>query len=185
MIRVFPVADPNTRVPNSFGEPRGARPHDGNDLFAPEGTPLIAVDSGEARSGFDQLGGNVVNVRSSDGFRYYYAHLQAFSDEAGTMLSSPPGPRQVRAGDVVGFLGRTGNAAATDPHLHFGIYQGGVARDPYPELMRAPRVAPRQNIRQPLSPLAVVLIVTAAGAATWAFMNQREAERLLRKVLPI
>jgi peptidoglycan LD-endopeptidase LytH len=94
----------------------GGRRHEGIDIFAPRGTAVVAATSGEVvRVGQNHLGGNVVYVAGEGAQLYYYAHLDSF--RAGIA----PGDH-VTAGDVIGHVGTTGNAARTPPHLHFGIY---------------------------------------------------------------
>jgi murein DD-endopeptidase MepM/ murein hydrolase activator NlpD len=137
-LRVFPVAGPS-HFSNDFGyvKPGGTVGHQGIDIFGAEGTPLVAVDDGEARYGSDPMGGNVVNLYAADGTRYYHAHLSAFE------RASVGTRRQVSAGDVIGYLGKTGNAAATSPHLHFEEHpNNGAAVSPYAALTAAPRSLP-------------------------------------------
>ena len=118
---ICPVAG-TTAFADTWGAPRpGDRRHLGVDFISPRGTPLVAVVSGIARSGTNRLGGNVVYLEGNDGHRYYYAHL----DRWGLL-----GP--VRAGDVIGYVGDTGNAIGI-PHLHFEIRPGGGPNvNPYP-----------------------------------------------------
>lgn len=122
----FPLPDKTTRNIASFwgdGREGGRRKHEGVDIFAPRGTPVVAVTSGRvSRVGENRLGGKVVNV-SGGGYSYYYAHLDS------QMVR--PGQR-VEIGDTLGLVGNTGNAITTAPHLHFGIYGGGRgAVDPF------------------------------------------------------
>jgi murein DD-endopeptidase MepM/ murein hydrolase activator NlpD len=126
---VFPVADPHT-FSSTFGAPRsGGRSHEGNDIFAPMGTPLLASERGVvANVGVGTLGGTKLWVYGESGTRYYYAHLIAYAD--GIVEGTP-----VEAGQVIGYVGNTGNAITTPPHLHFEIHpDGGDAIDPYPLL---------------------------------------------------
>lgn len=100
----------------SFGDPRsGGRSHAGVDIMAPRGTPVRAAAVGTVwRAGESCNGGISVTVLGDDGTRYFYAHLDALA----------PGlePRQrVGVDTVLGFVGNTGNAAATAPHLHFEV----------------------------------------------------------------
>ena len=125
----FPVRgiDPGS-VQSSFGGPRdaGRRKHAGIDIFAPRGTPVLAAADGWVTgSTMNGLGGNVVWVWSPlRQMTTYYAHLDRHQ--------VAPGDR-VRAGDVVGYVGTTGNARGTPPHLHFGVYVWHVgAVDPLP-----------------------------------------------------
>ncbi len=99
---------------DSWHFPRsGGRVHLGQDLFAPEGTPLLAVEDGTiaaVRTGAG-LGGNVIWLEGRGGHHWYYAHLRSFAPGLAV------GDHVVR-GQVIGTVGRTGNAATTPPHLH-------------------------------------------------------------------
>jgi murein DD-endopeptidase MepM/ murein hydrolase activator NlpD len=125
---VFPIPSLSARaVQSAFGLPRdaGAREHEGVDIFAPRGTPVVATADGVARTATNALGGNVVWLyEPGNRRRFYYAHLDRWAIE---------GTAPVRAGDLLGFVGNTGNARTTSPHLHFGIYENG-AIDPLPWL---------------------------------------------------
>ncbi len=132
MLRVFPV-DPaaKPKFSDTWGAPReGGRTHEGTDIFAPEDSPVYAVDDGKVSGASSEIGGLVVNLDAADGTRYYYAHLSGFANN--------PWPRTVKAGDLIGYVGHTGNAAHTQPHLHFGIYPArGGAINPYEALLAA------------------------------------------------
>ncbi len=136
---LFPVAGGDAGDIRSFwGASRdgGSRNHEGNDIFAARGTPLLATTEGRISSVREGgLGGKTVWLR--DGGRrlnYYYAHLDSQFVTAG---------QYVARGDTIGLVGNTGNARTTPPHLHFGIYAGG-AHDPLPFLLGpdAPPVPP-------------------------------------------
>jgi murein DD-endopeptidase MepM/ murein hydrolase activator NlpD len=132
----FPVSGRDTTAIGSwYGDSReaGRRRHEGLDIFAPRGTPVIAAADGVVRSTrLNNLGGNVVWLRDDFGRSHYYAHLD----------SQVVYRRQrVLAGDTIGFVGNTGNARTTPPHLHFGIYARG-SFDPYPALQQLPTTPP-------------------------------------------
>ncbi len=119
----FPVEGASQRdIGSSFGAPRdgGAREHHGVDIFAKRGTPVIAVIDGSVRTGTSGIGGNHVwlsgGIFGFGSARYYYAHLDSFAIESGD---------KIEKGDIIGYVGNTGNARTTPPHLHFGIYSGG------------------------------------------------------------
>ena len=135
---VFPVYGPAS-FGDSFGAPRPNVQggwHHGEDIFAPTDTPLLAVADGTLHTiGFNRIGGYRIWLRDDDGNEFYYAHLSAYSPLAVE-------GRRVRAGDVIGFVGDTGDADGGAPHLHFEIhpasmaslgYDGVVA--PYPILL--------------------------------------------------
>ncbi len=112
---------------NDWGFPRdgGSRYHEGNDVFASFGTPARAPVSGEVSFTVGSIGGNQFSLEGDDGVTYLGSHMSAFEG----------GNRRVSAGDVLGYIGTTGNALGTRPHLHFGIYLSGLAINPYPTLL--------------------------------------------------
>ena len=113
---------------DTWGAPRsGGRRHQGTDVFAPYGAPAYAVVDGVIdKWGSGGLGGLSVWLRGDDGTRYYYAHNSA---------NLAPVGKRVRAGEVIAFVGTTGNAATTPPHIHFEAHPGGQgARNPAPWL---------------------------------------------------
>ena len=114
------------------GARSGGRRHEGIDIFAPRGTAVIAATEGiVARIGDNRLGGRSVWVYGPGRQRHYYAHLDRYEDT----LSA--GDR-VAAGDVLGYVGNSGNAQGTPPHLHYGIYTMSGAINPYPLLKALP-----------------------------------------------
>ena len=131
---VFPVADPHTFT-EDFGDPRlpgteFAHFHEGCDVVAAEGTELYAAERGViTQINGSTLGGNGIWLKGESNTSYYYAHLSAYA----------PGLRVgqlVEAGNLVGFVGHTGDAYG--PHLHFEVHpNGGSAIDPYPLLLVA------------------------------------------------
>ncbi len=111
VFRVCPVDQPRA-YSDSFGAPRyagGYHPHAGNDILAPTGTPIRAPFDGTANTSYNTLGGNAVYVRGSAGY-VYNAHLSSYSS-----LSNGP----VHAGDVIGYVGDTGDAQGGPSHDHF------------------------------------------------------------------
>jgi murein DD-endopeptidase MepM/ murein hydrolase activator NlpD len=118
-----PVAGPNSFV-DSFGWPRsGGRTHQGIDLIAPYGTPVVAVQPGTAEAHPNTLGGNAVIVYGPGGDWTYYAHLSSYGQMG-----------QVGVGTVIGYVGSTGDTNVN--HLHFEYHPGGgAAVDPYQALL--------------------------------------------------
>ena len=120
----------------------GTRVHDAIDIMAPEGTPVVAAASGTVEKLFFSPGGGGISayVRSDDGYWiYYYAHLKGYIPG----LAEGQG---VRRGQVIGFVGYTGNASPDGPHLHFAInrmangekWHQGSPINPYPLLAGKP-----------------------------------------------
>ncbi len=117
---VCPVAGPTTFT-NTWLAPRsGGRQHQGVDLFAADGTPVVAPVGGEVELRSDGLGGLAFHLWGDDGNYYYGAHLSRFADVSG----------HVPAGTVLGYVGTTGNAAATAAHLHFEVHPGRTKGEP-------------------------------------------------------
>ena len=108
----------NKSIGSFYGDPRdgGKRSHEGVDIFAKKGTPVIAPTDGYiTRVGTSKLGGKVVWMKDQKrGHAYYFAHLDSQAVAAGT---------KIKQGELIGTVGNTGNAKYTPSHLHFGIYQ--------------------------------------------------------------
>lgn len=138
----MPVKDvTKSQIANTWHAPRGEnRQHEGQDIFAPIGTPVLSATTGYVlKIGEDNLGGQTVSVIGDGGRKYYYAHLDSYA-------------RGLRQGDyvtrktVLGYVGTTGNAAGTPPHLHFGVYAPEGAVNPLPMITDRPqekKVAPK------------------------------------------
>jgi murein DD-endopeptidase MepM/ murein hydrolase activator NlpD len=145
--------------------------HHGDDLFAPLGTPVVAVSRGTlGLVGWNELGGWRVWLTDRKGNSFYYAHLAGY---ARWILTH----RNVRAGQVIGFLGRTGDAFTTEPHLHFEIhphqpayvklgYDGAVDPTTYLQKWKVEHV-PADEIPQPARLRAPVGVPRQEAAVVW------------------
>ena len=138
---VVPVAGvAASELSDTFDDRRGTdRMHEALDIMAPAGTPVLATADGTIEKLFDSDNGGltIYQFDPSETWCYYYAHLQRYA----------PGLEEgdkVKRGDVIGYVGSTGNASADAPHLHFGIYVLGEEKrwwrgtpvNPYPLLRR-------------------------------------------------
>ncbi len=122
---------------DTFEAHRGSGAHEAIDIAAPRGTPVIAVDEGRVVKLFLSVPGGrtIYQFDAHANFAYYYAHLDAYAE--GLREGSV-----VKRGDVLGYVGTTGNAPANAPHLHFAIFRlgpekrwwQGSAVNPYPFL---------------------------------------------------
>lgn len=122
---------------SSFAEPRNTRPHEAIDIMAPRGTPVRAVADGRIAKLFTSEPGGltIYQFDRDERVAYYYAHLDRY--EAGVAEGL-----EVRRGDLIGYVGSTGNASDDAPHLHFAVLVLGPEKrwwegqpiDPYPLL---------------------------------------------------
>ncbi len=122
---------------DTFAELRGLKVHEAIDIAAPRGTPVVATDDGRVVKLFTSVAGGltVYQFDRDEHFAYYYAHLDSYADglREGAML---------KRGELIGYVGSTGNAAYDATHLHFTIYRlspgkewwKGVSINPYPLL---------------------------------------------------
>jgi murein DD-endopeptidase MepM/ murein hydrolase activator NlpD len=134
--------DPRT-LRDDFSQTRsdGTRPHAALDILAPRGTPVLAAGDGIVRKLFTSVRGGltVYQFDLQEEYCYYYAHLDDYAPSLheGQLL---------RRGELVGYVGATGNARRDAPHLHFAVsrldpdrkWWGGTPVNPYPLLVRAP-----------------------------------------------
>jgi murein DD-endopeptidase MepM/ murein hydrolase activator NlpD len=105
---------------DSWGASRsGGRRHEGVDMIADRGTPVVAAQSGDVNFKQNRLGGNAAWLSSPNGNTFYYAHFDSFEGES----------RFVLQGELIGYVGSTGNAKG--PHLHFETHFGGTVGSPY------------------------------------------------------
>jgi len=126
----LPNPVPGQGLTDTWGAARSqGRTHEGIDIFADRGTPIQSTTPGiVSKVGNNNLGGRVVVVVGPGGAGHYYAHLEDYADIA---------PNDwVEAGDVIGYVGDSGNAKGTPPHLHYGIYINGSAVNPYPLMQK-------------------------------------------------
>jgi murein DD-endopeptidase MepM/ murein hydrolase activator NlpD len=120
---ICPIRGPVSFV-DSWGAPRpGGRHHEGVDLMSPFGTPNVAVISGNITERYGNRQGNGIFLYGDDGNTYYYFHLQSYAGP----------PRHVSQGEVIGYVGDTGDAKGGPSHTHFEYHPGGGGPvDPYP-----------------------------------------------------
>ena len=126
----LPSPLPEQHLTDTWGAARSqGRSHEGIDIFAARGTPIQATTQGiVSKVGEDALGGRVVMIVGPGGASHYYAHLEDYADIS---------PNDwVNAGDIIGYVGDSGNAKGTPPHVHYGIYINGSAVNPYPLLQK-------------------------------------------------
>ncbi|MEJ7586096.1 MAG: M23 family metallopeptidase [Ferruginibacter sp.] len=152
------------------GRDRGARKHEGVDISGTLRTPLLAIGDGYvSRVTENNLGGKVIFIRDANSNEsWYYAHLDSQIATNG---------QRVRAGDIIGLMGNTGNARFTSPHLHFGIYTSSGAVDPLPYINPV-AAAPRPVIAS-TAVLGKLMRIWESGAGlsfTWKRAKEKPVE---------
>jgi murein DD-endopeptidase MepM/ murein hydrolase activator NlpD len=138
---------------DTFNENRGGHPHEAIDIMQPRGTPVHAVIAGTIRKLFlSKAGGNTIYEFDDDSrYSYYYAHLEGY------VVGLHEG-MHVNPGDVIGYVGSTGDARPDAPHLHFTVFElgpekewwKGKAVNPYRALLAALPAAPPAALPSPL-----------------------------------
>jgi murein DD-endopeptidase MepM/ murein hydrolase activator NlpD len=137
---IIPVAGvPVGAIRDTFNETRGLRRHEATDIMAARGTPVIATDDGTVKKIFTSVPGGltIYEFDPDQRYCYYYAHLDRYADGLHE-------GQQVHRGDVLGYVGTTGNAPKDAPHLHFAVIRldadkrwwKGTYVNPYPLLTR-------------------------------------------------
>jgi murein DD-endopeptidase MepM/ murein hydrolase activator NlpD len=128
------------RLADTYDQGRGQRAHEAMDIVAPRGTAVVAVDNGRVAKLFTSKPGGLTVYHFDEAGRlaYYYAHLDRYADGLHEGM-------EVKRGDLIGYVGTTGNADPGTPHLHFAVFKLGPDRkwwqgapvNPYPALRRA------------------------------------------------
>lgn len=144
---VVPVAGvAPSSLSDHYEQARGERVHEAIDILAPTGTPVVAVDDGRIEKLFASRPGGftVYHYDPASQLAYYYAHLDRYAEGLREGM-------EVKRGDVIGYVGTSGNADPATPHLHFAVFRlgsppqwwEGEAVNPYPALSRAAPASPQ------------------------------------------
>src|SRR6266536_2619765 len=173
---IFPVVGGATYT-DDFGAPRAGGPHQGNDLIAERHTPVVAVEAGSVKTWTTSASaGCMLYLHGDSGTTYLYIHLNndltARNDNKGKCVSGTayaPGLKngtRVKAGQLVGYVGDSGDADGAHPHLHFEVHPGGgAAVDPYSYLQAAQHLLFYAKVGTPFA-LALSGTVVAATETT-------------------
>jgi murein DD-endopeptidase MepM/ murein hydrolase activator NlpD len=140
MLQVPVVGIAPERLVDTYDQGRGTRPHEAIDILAPTGTPVVAIDNGRVAKLFNSKPGGLTVYHFDEAGRlaYYYAHLDRYADGLHEGM-------ELKRGDLVGYVGSSGNADPATPHLHFAVFKLGPEKNwwqgtpvnPYPALRRA------------------------------------------------
>jgi murein DD-endopeptidase MepM/ murein hydrolase activator NlpD len=144
--------------------------HKGIDIMAPRGTPVLAVEAGTAWATIDSKGGNVVYLESINGRRYYYAHLERWS---AILLGTNDPKVDVSVGDILGYVGNTGNAAGKATHLHLQVREGDRYFDPYDDLRALDPNRDRSSVAPAPRTRSMSTTVLMLGALYWMYSRSQ------------
>jgi hypothetical protein len=173
---IFPVAAP-TSYSDDFGQPRAGGPHQGNDILAVKKSPAVAVESGTVQLWTTSASaGCMLYLHGDSGTMYEYIHLNndltMRNDNRGKCVDGTAyaagikNGTRVRAGQLVGYVGDSGDANGLHPHLHFEVHPGGgAAVDPYPYLQAAQHMLFYAKVGSPFA-LALTGTVVATTDTT-------------------
>jgi len=164
------------RIWDSFLAPRGEYKHHAIDITAAEGTPVVATASGRVierwkdlpGAGWSEKGGWYVWFKDDNGYTHYYSHLQK--------RPAVSSGQRVSAGQLIGYVGKTGNAKTTCPHLHYAITNpAGHKENPYPLLKPMYDLGAwiSEKPARAAGGAGALLIVVTAGAGLWYLLRQR------------
>jgi hypothetical protein len=169
---IFPVAGPTTYT-DDFGQPRPGGPHQGNDLLATKKTPVVAVEAGKIEFWTTSASaGCMLYLYGASGTMYEYIHLNndltMGNDNRGKCVAGTayaPGLKNgahVAAGQMLGYVGDSGDANGLHPHLHFEVHPGGgKAVSPYPYLQQAEHLLFFAKVGTPFSLALTGTVVSA------------------------
>jgi peptidase M23-like protein len=173
---IFPVAGPTTYV-DDFGQPRPGGPHQGNDLLAARKTPVVAVEGGKIKFWTTSASaGCMLYLYGDSGTTYDYIHLNndltMADDNRGKCVAGTAYARglkdgaKVTAGQLLGYVGDSGDADGMHPHLHFEVHPGGAAAvSPFPYLQTAQHLLFYAKTGTPFSLALTGTVVTATGTS--------------------
>src|SRR5690242_19664250 len=193
---IFPVAGPTTYI-DDFGQPRAGGPHQGNDLLAAKKTPVVAVEAGKIEFWTTSASaGCMLYLYGSSGTMYEYIHLNndltMRNDNRGKCVAGTayaPGLKNgahVNAGQMIGYVGDSGDANGIHPHLHFEVHPGGgAAVSPYAYLQAAQHLLFFAKIGTPFSLVLGGTVVSATDTSvtlTLSTLQSFPANVLLKKL---
>ena len=173
---IFPVAGEVSYI-DDFGQPRPGGPHQGNDLMSPKKTPVVAVESGKIEFWTTSASaGCMLYLYGDSGTTYYYIHLNndltMRNDNRGKCVPGVSYARglktgaHVQAGQLVGYVGDSGDADGIASHLHFEVHpNGGAAVSPYPYLQSAQHLLFFAKVGTPFTLALTGTVVTATDTS--------------------
>ncbi len=175
---LFPVIG-GAHYTDDFGAPRPGGTHEGNDLLAPCGTPTVAVVPGTVSLEYGDRSGWMVTLKGTSSW-YRYIHMDGRGGAKSALAAGLKNGSRVKAGQIISYVGNTGDAAGGPCHLHFEYHKGAAVSSPYPYLQTATIM--QLDPANPLSANAVTpqVSLTIRGVIAWTATVGGEARIIIR-----
>lgn len=175
---LFPVVG-GAHYVDDFGAPRGNGTHEGNDLLAPCGTPVIAVVPGTVTLDYGDRSGWMVTLKGASSW-YRYIHMDGRQGAASAFAKGLKDGSRVKAGQIISYVGNTGDAAGGPCHLHFEYHKGDAVSSPYAFLQQATLV--QLDPANPLSANTATpqVSLTITGVVAWLALAGDQGRMIIR-----
>ena len=175
---LFPVVG-GAHYTDDFGDSRGSRTHEGNDLMSPCGTPAVAVVAGTVSLDYGDRSGWMVTLTGKSSW-YRYIHMGVRGDARSAFAKGLRNGSTVKKGQVISYVGRTGDAASAPCHLHFELHFGTRVVTPYRWLQAATILQPDPNNPAMMSAANSAVSLTIVGKIVWAASAGTSGRLLIR-----
>lgn len=175
---LFPVVG-GAHYTDDFGDPRAGGTHQGNDLLSPCGTPVVAVVAGTVRLDYGDRSGWMVTLTGRSSW-YRYIHMGVTGDASGAFAKGLKDGSSVKAGQVISYVGRTGDAAGSPCHLHFELHVGNTVVSPFAWLQAATILEPDPTNPAMMSASNSSVSLTIIGTVVWTVSTGSNGRLLVR-----
>ena len=175
---LFPVVG-GAHYTDDFGAPRPGGTHQGNDLLAPCGTPVIAVVDGTMQLDYGDRSGWMITLTGQSS-AYYYIHLGVVGDQKSALAPGLKSGSTVKEGQVISNVGRTGDAAGGPCHLHFELHYGTNVVSPFATLQAATIVQPDPTNPAMAGASTSSVTLTITGKVVWTVASGTDGRLLVR-----
>ena len=175
---LFPVVG-GAHYTDDFGDPRSGGTHEGNDLMSPCGTPAVAVVAGTVRLDYGDRSGWMVTRTGKDSW-YRYIHMGVTGDANSAFAKGLKNGSTVKAGQVISYVGKTGDAASAPCHLHFELHFGDRVVSPYTTLQAATILEPDPTDPAMMGASNSSVTLTITGKVVWAVTAGTTGRLLVR-----
>ncbi len=174
---LFPVVG-GANYTNDFGASRGGGTHAGNDLLAPCGMPTVAVVAGTVSLDYGARSGYMLTLRGKDSW-YRYIHMDGRNGVKSAFASGLRDGSRVRVGQIIGYVGNSGDAAGGPCHLHFELHYRTRAVSPFAWLQRATIVQLDPTDPASATPVTTPVVLTIKGRVAWAATTASDGCRII------